>query len=320
MKVLILGGTGFIGAHVARLLGEAGNDVWVFHRGQTRAELPAAVRSLHGDRRRLRDFAAELVRLAPDVVIDVTPYTQREAQQVVDVFRGTAKRMVALSSGDVYRNYDGLRRVWAGPPDPCPLAEDAPLREHLYPYRAEAAGPDDWLFDYEKLLVERVVLGESELPGTVLRLPMVYGPGDHHHRLASYLWLMKDRRGTIQLTEGQSGWRWTRGYVENVAAAIALAAVDDRAVGSVYNVGEADAQSEAEWVAAVGRAAGWGGEVVTVTSGVLPTSSEPDFDWRFDLATDTRRIREHLGFVEPVSREEALRRAVAWEREHAREG
>ncbi|MFM9735660.1 NAD-dependent epimerase/dehydratase family protein, partial [Streptomyces niveiscabiei] len=84
-------------------------------------------------------------------------------------------------------------------------------------------------------------------PGTVLRLPMVYGPGDRQHRLWSYLKRMDDRRPAILMGATQARWRTTRGYVENVAAAIALAVTDDRAAGRIYNVAELDAPEEAEW-------------------------------------------------------------------------
>jgi nucleoside-diphosphate-sugar epimerase len=316
MKVFILGGTGFIGRHIAWRLREGGHEIVVFHRGQTHADLPPAVRTVLGDRRDLAALTKEAERFRPDVVLDVIPFTEAESRDVMAAFRGRARRVVALSSGDVYRNYDGLRRVGARAPDPCPLVEDAPLRENLYPYRAHAAGPGDRTFDYEKILVERVVRGDPELPGTVLRLPMVYGPGDTQHRLFPYLKRMDDGRPAILLAEGQAGWRWTRGYVENVAAAVAHATADDRAAGRVYNVGEATAPTEAEWVHRLGRASGWDGEVVSLPATLLPAGMVPDLDWRYCLETDTSRLRKDLGYVEPVAEGEALRRAVDWERAH----
>jgi nucleoside-diphosphate-sugar epimerase len=316
MRVFVLGGTGFVGRHVVRRLHGNGHEVVVFHRGQTRADLPAAVRSIVGDRRDLASFTAEIERCGPDVVIDVIPYTEPEALDVMQVFRSIARRVVALSSGDVYRNYDGLRRVGTAAPDPCPLAEDAPLRESLYPYRARAQGPADRMFDYEKILVERAVLSDPGLPGTVLRLPMVYGPGDPQHRLFSYVNRMDHGRPAILMSETQAEWRWTRGYVENVAAAAAHAAADDRAAGQVYNIGEADAPTEAEWVAEIGRASGWEGKVAAVPSALLPAGLVPDLDWRYHLATDTARFRGQLGFVEPIARGEALQRTIDWERAH----
>ncbi len=155
-----------------------------------------------------------------------------------------------------------------------------------------------------------------ELSGTVLRLPAVYGPGDYQHRLFPYLKRMDDGRPAILLGEGMASWRWTHGYVEGVAAAITLAIVDERAVGSTYDTGEASTPSWAEWVREIGCAADWDGEVVAVPDHRLPEHLNQGLDTSQHLFTDTRRIRRELGYEEAVSRREALRRAVVWERQH----
>ena len=138
------------------------------------------------DRSELPAFAPEFAKFAPEVVIDTFAMTGPDARAAAQTFRGLARRWVVLSSMDVYRAYDRFRGHEPGPPDPAPLAEDAPLRGRLYPYRGQAKGEDDLLFHYEKVLVERAALGEPGLPGTVLRLPCVYGPGDYQHRTFEY--------------------------------------------------------------------------------------------------------------------------------------
>jgi nucleoside-diphosphate-sugar epimerase len=316
MRILVLGGTGFIGRYVVWHLSEGGHEVTAFHRGQTPADLPVGVQSIFGDRRNLQDFAGEFARWSPTVVVDMIAYTESQAREAVRVFQGIAQRLVVLSSGDVYRNYDGFRGMTSTPPDPCPLKEDAPLRENLYPYRAMATGQEDMFYNYEKILVERAALSDSELPGAVLRLPMVYGPGDSQLRMSPYLKRMNDGRSTILLDEDQARWRCTRGYVENVAAAIALAAADDRTAGRVYNIGESDALTEMEWIIEIGRASGWSGKVVPVPRAQLPKHLATDLDWQYHLATDTSGFREQTGFMDPIDRHESVRRTVSWERDH----
>ena len=181
MKILIMGGTGFVGPRVVELLVEEGHEVAIFHRGRTDADLPVGVEHILGERERLGDFADELGRFAPEVVVDVAPMLEEHARAVMGTLGGLARRVVAISSGDVYRAYGRLTGLEPGPPDPVPLGEDAPLRERLYPYRGEepraAEDPMRWADDYEKILVERAVMGDPGLPGTVLRFPAVYGPG-----------------------------------------------------------------------------------------------------------------------------------------------
>lgn len=320
MRILVLGGTRFIGPPVVSRLHELGHDVTVFHRGETEADLPRQVPHLHGDRRRLDEHAAAFKSLAPEVVLDMLPLGERDARAVMGAFQGIARRVVAISSADVYRAYGRLIGTEPGPPDPVPLTEDAPLREKLYPYRGETprgpADPRPWADDYDKILVERAVMSDPDLPGTILRLPMVYGPRDNQHRLFFYLKRMDDGRPAILLGAGMARWRAGRGYVENVATAIALAATDDRAAGRIYNVGEADALLEVEWVRAIGRAAGWNGEAIVMPRDRLPAHLRAKSDLAQHLVTDTARIRRELGYAELVPRDEALRRTIAWERAH----
>ncbi|ASC72000.1 dTDP-glucose 4,6-dehydratase [Halomicronema hongdechloris C2206] len=313
MKVLAIGATGFIGQNVLPLLIDRGHEVAVLHRGETVQSPPEDVREIRGNRDRLTDCRAELERFAPDVILDLILYTEQQTQQIVDIFRGTGGRVVAVSSGDVYRNYDGFRGKATAPPDPVPLLENAPLRETRYPYRGHEMN-FGYAQDYEKILVEQLLLGEPALPATVLRLPAVYGPGDRQHRLRPYLQRMTDRQAQILLEEGQASWRWTRGFVENVAAAVALAVMDPRGVGHVYNVGDEPTFTEREWVERIARVAGWGGDVVAVPRSELPDDLRQPVDWRFHLWTDTAALRFDLEYVSPVPLDEALRRTVEWER------
>jgi nucleoside-diphosphate-sugar epimerase len=314
MRILIIGGTRFIGPHVVRRLADARHSVTLFHRGETKIVLPPNVKQIYGDRHDLSSFAAEFKTLAPDVVLDMIPYTEASARALVSTFKGLARRVVAISSADVYRAYGRLLRLETGAPDDVPLDEDAPLRESLYPHRAHASGPDDSKYDYDKILVERVVMSDEELPGTVLRLPAVYGAGDPQHRLFDYLKRMDDGRPHILLEDGLARWRWTRGYVENVADAIALAVMNENAGGRIYNVGEGEALAEADWVRSIGLAAGWHGEIVTVPNDSLPEHLRMNTDCEHHLLTDTTRIRRELGYQERTPREEALRRSINWER------
>ena len=122
----------------------------------------------------------------------------------MDTFRGHAGRVVVPSSADVYRAFGRLHRTEPGAPDPIPLREDAPLRAELSIHGEE----------YEKRWVEdRGARRCARLPGTVLRYPAIYGPGDR--RLSTYVQSMLadapvDHRSKTARTRGASPGRTPR--------------------------------------------------------------------------------------------------------------
>jgi len=314
VRILIIGGSRFIGLEVARQLHVQGHELLLFNRGNSKEPLPDGISHIQGDRRQLTEFRDRFRRFAPQVVLDMILFSERQAKDTVNCFRGVAQRVVAISSQDVYRAWGRLLGSEPGKPDPLPLTEGSPLREQLFPYRKHAADADDMMYHYDKILVERVLLSESELPATILRLPMVYGPNDAQHRLFEQLKRMDDKRPVIILGEKMAKWRWTRGYVENVAAAVAGAVTNDITIGKAYNVGESVTISMKQWIEAVGKAAGWSGNIVVMPEEELPAHLQSGINSSQSLVADCSRLRKELGFSDNVSREEGLQRTVDWQR------
>jgi nucleoside-diphosphate-sugar epimerase len=316
MRVLILGGTNFLGPFVVRTLHGSGHEVTVYHRGQHEPDLPRNVRHIHSPDAGIPmlEFPPALTDPAPDVVIHMYPVGEVDARAAMARFTGVARRIIAISSGDVYRAYGRLLGSEPGPVEPVPLDERAALRSSRYPYRHLAKGPSDWTFEYEKILVERAVLGERSLPGTVLRLPAVYGPGDPNRRLRPYLKRMDDGRSAILLDSAQAAWRWTHGYVEDIAAGISLASLSERAAGQVYNLGEAETPTLLQRIGHIGEVAGWEGSIIPLGAEQLPAHLRPLYETRQDLVVATGKIRKELGYRDTISPAEALRRTIEWER------
>jgi nucleoside-diphosphate-sugar epimerase len=321
MKVLVIGGTGFIGPFVIRTLVAQGHDVTVFHRGEAKTALPQSVRRILGNRNELPAHRRDFERLAPDVVIDFILSDDRQATSLMETCRGLTGRVVAISSQDVYRAYGVLLNREPGPPQLTPLTEESDVRTQLHPYNvehlrmAQAAFP--WITeDYDKIPVERTVLGDSELPGTVLRLPMVYGPGDPVHRFYPTLKRIDDRRPAILMEEGYARLHPPRGYVEDVAAAIALATVSQRSAGRIYNIASEQQFSELEWAQRIGQVAGWKGSVVAMPKDRVPPHLISPLNTEQDWLVSSARIREELDYSEPVPLDVGVARAIEWERAH----
>jgi nucleoside-diphosphate-sugar epimerase len=319
MRILVIGGTGFIGSFLVPRLLRAEHEVHVVMRPESSARLPEGAHPLRVDRARLGESARDLRGLRPDVVTDLILSSGRQAAELMDVFRGHAGRVVAISSMDVYRATEVLHRLVEGPLEPMPLTESSALRTTRQTYGPESIRMLRQVFawldeEYDKIPVEQAVSGDAELPATILRLPMVYGPGDRLHRLYPMLKRMDDRRPTIVLPAGLAAWRGPRGYVEDIAAACALAATSPRAAGRVYNVAEGRIFTELEWARLVARIAGWDGELVVVPDEEAPDSVKLPGNTAQHWVPDSTRIRAELGYREEIPLEEGIRRTIAWER------
>lgn len=315
MRVVIVGGTGFLGPDVVSRLVQRGGEVLIVHRGDTEADLPETVRHLHADRRDLGDLASDLRRFDPEVAVDMRPMTEADARTFVDVFTGLVDRSVIVSSSDVYRAYGRLGRTEPGSPDPTPLAETAPLREALFADRD--ARPHDRagsLEEYDKILVERTVRAEPRLRATVLRLGFVHGPRSYRHY--QFLKRMDDGRQAIILDEPFARWRGTYAYSENVAEAIVLACRHPAAAGQTYNVGESEPFTTAELVDKLGTAAGWRGRVLPVATQALPQGRRVTMALDQDFILDTTKIRRELGYGETVGPDQGFARTVDWMQRH----
>jgi len=78
-RVLIIGGTVFVGPSVVRELVSGGHEVAVLHRGEHETDLPASVRHIHGDRARIVDHRDAFRSFDPDTVVDMRSMTEKDA-------------------------------------------------------------------------------------------------------------------------------------------------------------------------------------------------------------------------------------------------
>jgi nucleoside-diphosphate-sugar epimerase len=316
MRILVIGGNGFIGTPLVHELLECGHDLSVFHRRRDAAS-SRGVGQIEGDRNRLRDYEAQLRRFAPHIIIDMILSSGEQADQLVGLASDLKARVVAISSMDVYRAWGVMQGTEPGGLEPMPITEDSPLRTARKTYPPELVQTMKSIFTwlnagYDKIAVEQAVM-RGRSGGTVVRLPMVYGPGDPLHRLHSILKRIRDGRPAIILGEDQARWRGPRGYVRNVAHAIAVASVSEAARERIYHVCDEPTLPELEWQAKVVAQTTWGGRLVVLPNRLTPKHLLMLGNASQHLVASSERIRSELGYKEPFPINEAIGRTISWE-------
>jgi len=217
-----------------------------------------------------------------DVAIHFFCMGAEDAKAFTRSFDGNVRRLILISSCDVYRAYGRFVRTEPGPPDPTPLNESAPVRERLYPYRSKATHSEQLEYWYDKLEAEHIVSAAEHSEFVIARLPKVYGPAG------------TNGLKTVYGFAHQPSWRWTHGYVENIASAIALIAFHSDAASQTFNLGE-------EWTPTTGERLAR----LPQRSDVEPM--EGDYDFSQDLHCDTSKIRRLLGYRDVVSEPDAMK-------------
>lgn len=302
MRVVVIGGTVFIGRAIVAELASAGHDVAIVHRGNNEPDDFPDVRHIHVDRTEIATKAVEIDSFSPDVVCDNIAAFRSHAEMVVSALG--EQRYVVISSMDTYRAYGSLHK--GSMTDAVPVDETSPVREDRYPYRGQIEGMDD----YDKLDVEEVYLSHR---ATVLRLPMVYGPRDRQRR--EEFMLRRVRAGRARIPIGSGTWLGTKGFVDDVARGVRLAVESPDARGEIFNLGESRTYPMGLWARMILDAAGSGAELVTVADDKLPddlgmTGAVPQH-----LLVDSSKARQTLGWTDTDARE-ALAVSVEWHLAH----
>jgi nucleoside-diphosphate-sugar epimerase len=171
MRLLVLGGTHFLGRHVAAAALDRGHEVATLTRGVS-GEPPAGVRALHGDRDDPAALPAALDGWVPDLVVDTSCQTRAAARNAAAALGGV-RGYAFVSSLNAYAGW---------PPGPLGPEDGEPTWQ-----------TDDDEYGPVKAHAERVI--GAALPGRFLtaRAGLIVGPDDRVDRLG--WWLRRIARG-----------------------------------------------------------------------------------------------------------------------------
>lgn len=308
MRILVIGGTEFMGREIVRRLVERGHDVTVLHR-RDRHDLGPAVHNLKADRGDHAAIERILSRERFESVVD-TAYDWSKgttAQDVEAAARSAGPRIhryVFMSSLAAYRPGLDLRET-----DPL-VADDDPNV-----YAAHKASAERALF--------RLAGGEG-LSVATFRPPFVHGPRQPFYREQFFWDRLLDGRPIILPDGGGTLMHWA--FVDDVAEACVRALEVPEAAGEAFNIGHVAPVTQRELVEALARTAGVEPRLVPVSrerilrEGGNAFAGNLYFGEYLDLPPMTEVVEKApriLG-VTPTPFEEALRRGFAWYRAQPR--
>jgi nucleoside-diphosphate-sugar epimerase len=299
LKVIVFGGTRFIGRAIVEELAGAGHEVLVVHRGNLEPAGMPVVEHLHVERTDLVAHRQELADFRPEAAIDCRALTRADAETVLEALPSDL-RLVVISSVDVYRAFGALNQNLET--DPVPLDETSPVRPTRYPYRGQTPG----LEEYDKLDVEDVYLPRG---ATSVRLPMVYG--EHDYQLREEFILRRQRAGRDRIPFGSGSWLACRGYVRDIARGVHLVLQTPAAAGHVLNLCEDRTYSMRMWSRMILDAAGSAAELVRVADDVLPEDLKPTGTLSQHIPVSAHKAREMLGWATSDPKE-SLSTTVRW--------
>lgn len=208
MRILIMGGTRFIGVYLTQLLVEQGHEVVLFNRGNRPAPVEGKVGQITGDRTDSIQLKEKLSQEKFDVIFDNNGRELTDTQPLAEIFQDRVQHFVYMSSAGVYLKSDQLPHVEGDTVDP--------KSRHKGKHETET------------------YLSQLGLPFTSIRPTYIYGPGNYND-LESWFFdrIVRDRPITVP----GNGLHITQlGHVKDLARAMSLFVGNQQAVGQIYNI------------------------------------------------------------------------------------
>ena len=207
MRVLMMGGTRFIGVYLTRVLVEQGHEVVLFNRGNKPAPVEG-IRQIHGDRTDAAQLKEKLAGEAFDAVFDNNGRELSDTEPLAEIFKGKVKHFVYMSSAGVYLKSDQMPHIEGDAVDP--------KSRHKGKHNTET------------------YLATEGLPWTSIRPTYIYGPQNYNDLEAWFFdRIVRDRPIPIP----GNGLHFTQfGHVQDLAKAMAAVLGNEKAIGQVYNI------------------------------------------------------------------------------------
>jgi nucleoside-diphosphate-sugar epimerase len=299
IRVLFLGGTGVISSACARAAVEAGIELSVLNRGQTRYRpLPAGVTALHGDAHDPAGVLAALDGLTFDAVVNWIAFTPEQVRADIELLRGRTGQYVFISSASAYQT----------PPARLPVTESTPLRNPV------------WRYSQDKIACEDVLVQayrEHGFPATIVRPSHTYdqtlvpfGGG--------WTVLGRIRQGKPVVVHGDGTSLWTLTHHVDFAAGFVPLLGQARTLGEAFHITSDDVLTWNQIAETLAAAAGCAADIVHVPSDEI-AAADPEWgagllgDKAHSMVFDNSKLRSVVpGYRAVIPFEQGAREIVGW--------
>jgi nucleoside-diphosphate-sugar epimerase len=247
MKILIIGGTGFISSSMTGKLLERGHEVTHFNRGKRKSALPdhPSFNTIRGNRDNREDLRLAAESDSYDVVYDMVAYLPEQTAMAVELFRDNTDLFVHCSTISVYMISEKVTVPITEDQDKGPVMEHFPRNPFGMDYGINKRRCEDVLWEnYDK----------STFPVTIVRPTFVCGPEDPAHR--DYFWIERIMDGKPLLVPGSGEHKFQNIYVEDCAEIFCRVIERDISVGEAYNAAAEEVFTLNSYLRCISRAFG----------------------------------------------------------------
>ena len=299
MKILVLGGTRFVGLRLVRHLSTLGHDITILNRGKTQAELPPGIKRLYADRRDPEAVRNALSGQEFEVVFDMTAYELRNVEPVVELFVGKVGHYIFQSTGEVYAENRYL-----------PILEDFPRQSSLTQEKGLAAYGANKV-ECEDFLLKK--FKEAKFPVTIIRCPVIYGPENWMHD-REFSFFVRLLQGREILIPGNGANILHFAYVDDVAHAHASVIGRKNTFGQAFNIASAEAVTIEGYVDTIAEVMGQEAKKVYLDFKVMDglEKSVFPFGWSHNAFLEIHKAKEYFDFWPAHSIKEGLAQTYQW--------